>query len=534
MNSFLAIDALLAAYTPLPPPAERSRLRRHLGLPADRVAHVLGVDTATLHTWETGQSEPEGQFHAAYSYFLTSVRTTTEVHTQPSAQAASDSEPLTQPAPCFLCGKPATHQVLGYAQHLSASDCAAAAPAPSPEPVSHPVSRDAATERRIPTPRYAAARHSDSLQDPIRDTVAAALDAHDGDPHAATAALTARAIPDAMRLLNASRVGGRYDIVYYPALPEALRKPSPRTADRIWEARLNWQRPQAPGETDPVAVLDINGAYLSALKTHLPLGHLQLTNPQPHDRRRAGIHLVTPPAWERDAYLPNPLGARDEPGPVWITEATLRLLLRLSGRNYELCDPPLIHESYTSGSTESLLEKFRTTLRDARARAIEEGDPVTVEYVKALYAKFISTMGESSYNRELRRPDWMHIIHSQAFANLWSKAYQAHTKGLTLVRVCGTDELHVRGDWRRVFREGRDLSHVKLKNMYEADAVSREPHVVCSDPNIEKRRYEYAGGRYVGCRTCGGDLCTRCYTVHLTPSDLLPERHDDNLCPACQ
>ncbi|EOT01271.1 hypothetical protein K530_24643 [Streptomyces noursei CCRC 11814] len=287
-----------------------------------------------------------------------------------------------------------------------------------------------------------------------------------------------------------------------------------------------------------MAALDINGAYLSALKTHLPLGHLQPTNPQPHDRRRAGIHLVTPPTWEHDAYLPNPLGTRHEPGPVWITEATLRLLLRLSGRNYELCDPPVIHESYTSGSTENLLEKFRTTLRDARARAIEEHDPVTLEYVKALYVKFVSTMGESSHNRELRRPDWMHIIHSQAFANLWSKAYQAHTKGLTLVRVCGTDELHVQGDWRRVFREGRDLSQVKLKNTYEIEAicatVSREPHMVCSDPNIEKRRYEYAGGRYVGCRTCGGDLCTRCYTVHLTPSDLLPEHNDDNLCSACQ
>ncbi|MFE3776464.1 hypothetical protein ACFXPG_44730, partial [Streptomyces sp. NPDC059122] len=112
---------------------------------------------------------------------------------------------------------------------------------------------------------------------------------------------------------------------------------------------------------------------------------------------------------------------------------------------------------HDQGSRPNLLEKFRTTLRDARARAIEERDLVTLEYVKALYVKFVSTMGESSHNRELRRPDWMHIIHSQAFANLWSKAYQAHTKGLTLVRVCGTDELHVQGDWRRVFREGRDL-----------------------------------------------------------------------------
>jgi hypothetical protein len=99
---------------------------------------------------------------------------------------------------------------------------------------------------------------------------------------------------------------------------------------------------------------------------------------------------------------------------------------------------------------------------------------VTIEYVKAMYAKFTSTLGESSANLEIRRPEWMHIIRSQAFANLWYKAYKAHQAGLTLVRLRGTDELHVTGGgWRRipgqgggVFEEGRLLTQMKLKDQY--------------------------------------------------------------------
>lgn len=539
MNSFSAIDALLAAHTPLPPPAERVRLRQHLDLAADQVAQALGTDTATLTAWESGAAEPEGLPRTAYAYLLTRAQAIAELH--PAARRPTPDttiETLPQPAPCVLCGHPANQQVAGYPQHLTTVDCtAAAAPSPPPPPRSRPTRPATAAGGRIPSPRSSAPRSSDFLRDPIREAVAAALAAHEGDLHKATTALVGRAIPDAMRLFNASRVGGRYDIIHHPALPEMLRKPSPRAPDRIWEARPNWQRPHAPEKTGTVTALDINGAYLSALKTHLPLGQLQPTPPQPHDRHRSGIHLITPPTWEHDSYLPNPLGARHEPGPVWITEATLRLLLRLSGPKHALCDPPTIHESYTSGSTENLFEKFRTTLRDARTRALKEKDAVTLDYVKAMYAKLVSTMGESTYNKELCRPDWMHIIHSQAFANLWAKAYTAHTRGLTLVRVCGTDELHLQGDWRGIFEEGPELNKVKLKNTYALDTVSpqaQQTHTACSDPIVEQRRYEYAGGRYVGCRACGGDLCTSCRAAHLVPSDVAYEFNDDNLCPACR
>jgi hypothetical protein len=158
------------------------------------------------------------------------------------------------------------------------------------------------------------------------------------------------------------------------------------------------------------------------------------------------------------------LGDRRKSGELWITEPTLRLLHRCARDG--LCDAPVIRESWTSGSTENLLEKLRRTLAEVRREAIERGDEVTTEYLKAAYSKFISTMGESTYNREIRRPDWMHILRSQAFANLWLKARKAHQAGLKVVEVTGTDELHVAGDWRQVFTEGRDLSEMKPKHQY--------------------------------------------------------------------
>ncbi|MFF7249386.1 hypothetical protein ACFZBU_36425 [Embleya sp. NPDC008237] len=118
-------------------------------------------------------------------------------------------------------------------------------------------------------------------------------------------------------------------------------------------------------------------------------------------------------------------------------------------------------------ATENLLERLRTALRDARDAAIAEGDDVTLDYVKQMYAKLVSTMGGSNYNREINRPDWMHIIRSQAFSNLWVKAYKAHRGGLTVVRVMGTDELHLTGgDWRTLFTEGRGVGDVKIKDTY--------------------------------------------------------------------
>ncbi|MGW1962575.1 helix-turn-helix domain-containing protein [Streptomyces sp. NPDC001935] len=401
-----------------------------------------------------------------------------------------DVDVLAAPRPCVLCGQPARHQVAGFPQHLDPAECGTpgpttpvepARPAESTRPVepSRPAENTEPVEpartpgvRVVPVGRRAHA--ASDAPDRIGAAVAAVLAEHAGDVEAATAVLVKRAIPDAMALLDETRKGGRYDIVAHPWLPDILRKQTARGADQIWEARPKWTRPELPTGAHEVTALDINGAYLSALKTHLPIGQLEHATGDHHDKKRSGLHLITPPAWDHEAVLPSPIGNRDEPGPLWVTEPTLRLLLRLSGPKYGLCDPPEIHESWTSGATEGLLEKFRVVLRDARDRAIAEGDEVTLEYVKQMYSKFVSTLGESNYNRELYRTDWMHLIRSQAFVNLWWKAHRAYDEGLMVVRAMGTDELHLIGDWRAVFAEGRGVTEVKVKDVYSVGTEARE------------------------------------------------------------
>lgn len=510
MSDFDAIDSLLAAVGPeaeLPAPKVRQGLRERARLSKAQVARALGVSPSTVTAWEKDR-DPVGEMRTKYAYLLEGLAAKFAADSVPVVPSAAEAvvqapvaagtspaspvsgegdegdevETLTVSEPCVLCGRPAGSRVAGFAQHLDPAGCQTAAAAPD-KPAAPPAQPETAPAGKPPsrTPRTAA-RPSGGSQGPARrafqepsgpgdligEAVQAALAEHHGDVEAATAALLKRAIPDAMRLLDETRKGARYDVIAHPWIPDILRKQTSRGADQIWEARPKWTRHELPPGRHEVTALDINGAYLSALKTHLPLGRLEHSAGLPHDRRRAGVHLITPPVWEHETVLPNPVGQRDEPGPLWVTEPTLRLLLRLSGPKYGLCAPPEIHESYTSGATENLLEKFRIALKDARDTAIAEGDEVTLEYVKAMYSKFVSTMGESNYNRELYRPDWMHIIRSQAFSNLWLKALKAHDEGLTVVRAMGTDELHVIGDWRSVFPEGRGVTEVKVKDTYTA------------------------------------------------------------------
>ncbi|GAA3487723.1 helix-turn-helix domain-containing protein [Streptomyces cremeus] len=527
-HGFDAIDSLLSSVTEqaaLPGPGVRRELRERGHLSRAQVAKALGVSPSTVSGWESGR-DPSGEVRTRYAYLLDGLAAKftpqapaveddeDQADTDPSPEDASteaapedderadDVDVLAVPEPCVLCGNPASHRIDGFAQHLDPTDCrtAPAAPVPAAAPAepatdadvvtaasrtavvptsappvparaartSRPVSRPTAQQK----PRGRAFQEESGPGDLIVQAVQAALSEHGGDVEEATAALVKRAIPDAMALLDETRKGGRYDVVAHPALPKILHKQTSKGADQVWEARPKWTRRALPEGAHEVVALDMNAAYLSALKTHLPIGQLEHSTGFDFDRRRAGVHLITPPVWEHEDVLPNPIGNRDEPGPLWVTEPTLRLLLRLSGPKHRLCGPPEIHESYTSGSTEGLLEKFRTTLTEARAQALAEGDEVTLEYVKAMYSKFVSTLGESNYNREIYRQDWMHLIRSQAFANLWMKAWKAHESGLHVVRAMGTDELHVIGDWHQVFPEGRGVTEVKVKDAY---TVGTEP-----------------------------------------------------------
>jgi len=332
-------------------------------------------------------------------------------------------------------------------------------------------SRAAAKPPSAPTGGYAGRDYS-YFTGMIASEVDQALQEHDGDTEAATQALIKHAIPNAMALFEATRVGANYEHTVYPEILEFLRKKVRDGVDEIWEGRHNWNNTHLldqlrTGTVPPVTVdvLDTNASFLSAFKTHLPIGTLVHQPDGGYDPKRSGIyHLDQRPAWNH-TDLPDPIGNRHEEGPILLDDATIRLLARCA--RHGLCEAPVIAECWTSGASEGLLEKFRRVLTEARENAVKEDDTVTVEYIKAMYSKFTSTMGESSANLEIRRPEWMHIVRSQAFANLWYKAYKAYTSGLVVVRVRGTDELHVTGgDWRNVFDEGRLTSQMKVKDQY--------------------------------------------------------------------
>ncbi|MEW9513880.1 helix-turn-helix domain-containing protein [Streptomyces bacillaris] len=406
------------------------------------------------------------------------------------------------PGPCVRCGVETTFQSTDGRPLHSGGLCQRPAPvrtqatppaAPAPEPTLSPAPAAAApasvphaaspVAARVPTrPQRrskSAARAEADLMGLIRGAVEEEAERAAGDEDAALAALVKRAIPDVMYLFNETRATGRYEYTAYPVLPDILKKPTKKEPDQIWEARPRFHHPgysmRSPQADITVTALDVNAAYLSALKCWLPIGKLEhTTGADGVGPKRAGVHLVTPAEWAHP-HLPDPLGDRDEPGALWITDATLRLLLRLSGPKYQLTQAPTVHESWTSGASENFLDALRKLLTSAREEAIEEGDVLASEYIKAMYSKLISTMGESIHNREIERPDWMHIIHSQAYANLWGKAYKAHEAGLEVIAMMGTDELHVTGDWRQVFTEGRGVSQMKIK---ESDAKASGEYLV--------------------------------------------------------
>ncbi|MYW04452.1 DnaB-like helicase C-terminal domain-containing protein, partial [Streptomyces sp. SID3343] len=453
------------------------------------------LDVPVVVVWESGAGEPP-EVAAALAEADTVVHLTREGELAVAIVAERDLGPIAEAT---------LHADLAHVRFTDPQPTApdagptvpAAEPLTSPTPTPRETTRTASTATK-PAPRKPVARKpgkpiarraavseaprivADTDEDPLPGEIAGAvaeeLAAAEGDITAAGEALSRRAIPDVMELLRLSRAGSRYEHTWYPPLPDLLRKRSKEEADAVWEARPKWRNRNLPPGEHEVTALDMNAAYLSALKAHLPIGPLEhRADPEPDDfdgprgrkRRRAGIYLIDPPSWDHDD-LPNPLGDRDEPGPLWITDPTLRLLLRCASPEYgRLCEEPQILESWTAVATENLLERLRTALRDARDTAVAEDDDVTLDYVKQMYAKLVSTMGGSNYNREINRPDWMHIIRSQAFANLWGKAFKAHQGGLTVVRVMGTDELHLTGgDWLTVFTEGRGVGDVKVKDTY--------------------------------------------------------------------
>ncbi|MFI1868674.1 telomere-associated protein Tap [Streptomyces jumonjinensis] len=173
---FDAIDALIAGQSPLPPPAERERLRKAHGLTQEQVAKALKVRRPTVVSWESGKTEPRPPQREAYARLLEKLAAlyppapdepaplaAAPAVTPSAALSAAPDLPATPPAPdqsATPSARPAPDpSALSGAAPVAPVPAASAAPAPSAPPAPalphQPVER---MERMERTERKAAPR----------------------------------------------------------------------------------------------------------------------------------------------------------------------------------------------------------------------------------------------------------------------------------------------------------------------------------------------------------------------------------------
>ena len=157
---FGAVDALVASRSPLPPPAERRRLRQAHALTLDEVAAALGVRRATVGDWEAGKTEPRPPQREAYARLLKQLTqlypaaestgapqedTSAPHHGDPAApQTTPDTAPQAPPAPAG----PVPEATASATSDTTAPAVPATAPAPAATSRPAPATRPATTSRR--------------------------------------------------------------------------------------------------------------------------------------------------------------------------------------------------------------------------------------------------------------------------------------------------------------------------------------------------------------------------------------------------
>ncbi|MFK4107078.1 telomere-associated protein Tap, partial [Streptomyces sp. NPDC019531] len=155
---FDRIDALVASRAPLPPPAERKRLRTAHGLTLDEVAAALEVRRATVSGWESGKTEPRPPERDAYARLLSKLAELYPADPNSAAPAVDTAVPETSanaPAPAsgartVSTGPDSEAAVTTTDQNTQSSPTRESAPAAA--------SRPAVPVRPSSTPRRPAAR----------------------------------------------------------------------------------------------------------------------------------------------------------------------------------------------------------------------------------------------------------------------------------------------------------------------------------------------------------------------------------------
>ncbi|WP_306339735.1 helix-turn-helix transcriptional regulator [Streptomyces sp. AS13] len=172
---FDAVDALVASRSPLPPPAERKRLRQAHGLTLEEVATTLDVRRATVGAWESGRTEPRPPQREPYAHLLKQL-----AHLYPSPTAAEGSTPAATAPPAVVEVAPSAPVVAVAAPAPASPVPASPVPAPAstpPSPTAAP--RPARGSRRPGTPRAAAHSPAPAGSGPYAHGPLLVLDADD-------------------------------------------------------------------------------------------------------------------------------------------------------------------------------------------------------------------------------------------------------------------------------------------------------------------------------------------------------------------
>lgn len=152
---FDAVDALVASRSPLPPPAERKRLRQAHGLTLDEVAAALQVRRATVSGWEAGKTEPRPPERDAYARMLKQLAQLYPANAPvPPQDTAIPETPAVPAAPALSAVEPAQARTTptGPAAEPANTAPRSATPAAVPRPAvtTRPTSRRPAAKKAAP------------------------------------------------------------------------------------------------------------------------------------------------------------------------------------------------------------------------------------------------------------------------------------------------------------------------------------------------------------------------------------------------
>ncbi len=151
---FDAVDALIASRSPLPPPAERKRLRQAHGLTLDEVAAALQVRRATVSGWEAGKTEPRPPERDAYARMLKQLAQLYPANAPvPPEDTAVPERPAVAAAPAPSVAEPAkarTRPTVLAAEPASENTALRPAAVPPSAATARPASRRQSERKPVP------------------------------------------------------------------------------------------------------------------------------------------------------------------------------------------------------------------------------------------------------------------------------------------------------------------------------------------------------------------------------------------------